>query len=72
MICKLKKSQKKIKCVVELEKAGKRHARLVRDGRIYATGTARKLTVSRKVKRGSYELVVGHGDGVRRLAVRVR
>ncbi len=39
VVCKVK-GNKKIKCIVKFEKGRNRDARLVRDGRTYASGTA--------------------------------
>jgi Htaa/Collagen triple helix repeat (20 copies) len=47
-------------------------ARLIRRGRVYASGTARRLRADRRVPRGRYILRLGSGRHVRDLKVTVR
>lgn len=48
------------------------NARLVRDGRTYATGTAAHLNVRRSLPRGSYVLRLSAGEGTWTIPARVR
>ncbi len=48
------------------------NARLVRDGRTYATGTARHLTTHRSIARGSYTLRLSAGNRIWTIPVSVR
>lgn len=54
--------------------SGSRSARasLVRGGRVYATGTVRRLAARRSLRRGAYTLVVGAGKRAVRLATTLR
>jgi hypothetical protein len=68
--CKLT-SKTKIVCT---NVSGSRSARasLVRGGRVYATGTVRRLAARRSLRRGAYTLVVGAGKRTVRLATTLR
>ncbi|MDT4935386.1 MAG: hypothetical protein QOK11_3278, partial [Pseudonocardiales bacterium] len=68
--CKLV-GQTKITCK---DVSGSRSSRasLVRGGRVYASGTSRRLTARHSLRRGRYTLVVGSGNRAVRLATTLR
>lgn len=55
-----------VKCIVK-QGSSDRRARLVRAGKVYASGKARRLVISRRLEPGAYRLIVG---GRPRLAAR--
>jgi hypothetical protein len=61
VICTVR-SHRRVRCEVKAS-----HARLMRRGRVYATGSARHLRARRTVHPGRYVLRIGH----RRVAVTV-
>jgi Htaa/Collagen triple helix repeat (20 copies) len=75
--CRLenRRGDRRVVCRVDHRATGRdsrSRARLIRRGRVYASGTARRLRADRRVPRGNYVLRLGTGSGARDLKVTVR
>jgi Htaa len=69
------RGNRRVVCRVEHRGNGRdsrSRARLIRRGRVYASGTARRLRADRRVPRGNYVLRLGTGSRARDLKVTVR